>query len=65
LDGESAHRKASAYTGQHSAEKRGQISMPRAGFEPMILEFEWPNTKRSLDLANTEIGICEYQTVRN
>jgi len=34
LDGGSAHRKASTYTGQHNTEIRGHISMPRARFEP-------------------------------
>jgi hypothetical protein len=28
--------KASTYTEQHNTEKRGQISMPQAGFEPTI-----------------------------
>jgi len=29
-----AHRKVSAYAGQHSTQKRRHISMPQAGFEP-------------------------------
>jgi len=36
LDGGSARRKATTYTGQHNTEKRGHTSMPRAGFEPKI-----------------------------
>jgi hypothetical protein len=38
LDGESARRKASTYTGQHNTEKRGHTSMPRVGFQLTILE---------------------------
>jgi len=49
LDGRSARRKASAYTGQHSTDKPGHTSMPRAGFEPAIPVFEWPKTVRALD----------------
>jgi hypothetical protein len=36
LDEWSARRKASTYTGQHNTERRGQTSMPWAGFEPTI-----------------------------
>jgi hypothetical protein len=32
----SARRKASTYTGQHNTERRGQTSVPWAGFEPTI-----------------------------
>jgi len=36
----------STYTGQHNTEKRGHISMPRAGFEPAIPVFERSKTVR-------------------
>jgi hypothetical protein len=47
LDGGSARRKASTYTGQHNTEKRGHTSMPRVGFEPKIPVFERPKTVRA------------------
>jgi len=40
LDGGSARRKATTYTGEHNTQKRGHTSMPRAGFEIMIPVFE-------------------------
>jgi len=49
LDGESARRKASTYTGQHNTEKCGHTSMPRAGFEPTIPVFERSKTVRASD----------------
>jgi len=48
LDGGSARR-----TGQHNTEKRGHISMPRSGFEPIIPVFERWKTVRALDSATT------------
>jgi len=39
LDGGSARRKASTYTGQHNTGKRGHTSILRAGFEPPIPVF--------------------------
>jgi len=51
LDGGSARRKATTYTGQHNTEKRGHTSMPRAGFEPMIPVFERLKNVRALDRA--------------
>jgi len=36
LDGGSAPRKASTYTGQHNTEKREHTSMTRVGFQPTI-----------------------------
>jgi len=40
LDGGSASRKASTYTGQHNAEKHRHTCMLRAGFETTIPVFE-------------------------
>jgi hypothetical protein len=51
MDGRSALRKATTYTGQHNTEKRAHMSMPRAGFEPTIPAFEWLKTVRVLDRA--------------
>jgi hypothetical protein len=51
LDGGSAHRKATAYTGQHNIEKRGHKSIPQAGFEPTIPLFELLKTICSLNRA--------------
>jgi hypothetical protein len=48
LDGGSAHRKVTTYTGEHNSEKHGHISMPRAGFEPTIPVFERLKTARPL-----------------
>jgi hypothetical protein len=56
LDGGSARRKASTYTGQHNKEKRGHTSMPRAGFEPTIPMFERPKTVRASDHAAIGTG---------
>jgi len=59
LDGGSARRKATTYTGQHNTEKRGHTSMPRAGFEPTIPVFERSKTVRALDRA--VIGTGRYK----
>jgi len=56
LDGGSARRKATTYTGQHNTEKRGHTSMPRAGFEPMIPIFERSKTVRASDRAASGTG---------
>jgi len=48
LDGGSARRKATTYTGQHNTEKCGHTSMPQAGFEPTIPVFEQLKTVRLL-----------------
>jgi hypothetical protein len=53
LDGGSARRKASTYTGQHNTEKYGNTSMPRAGFETTIPVFERSKTVHALDSAAT------------
>jgi len=53
LDGGSARRKATTYTGQHNTEKRGHTSMPRAGFEPTITVFERSKSIRASDSAAT------------
>jgi hypothetical protein len=37
--------------------KRTQTSMPRVGFEPNFLVFEWAKTVHVLDLAATVIGV--------
>jgi hypothetical protein len=57
LDGGSAYRKASTYTGQHDTEKRGHTSMPRAGFEHAIPVFELSKTVGALDRAATGAGL--------
>jgi hypothetical protein len=57
LDGRSARRKATTYTGQHNTEKRGHTSMPGAGFERTIPEFERLKTGRDLDRATTGNGV--------
>jgi hypothetical protein len=49
LDGGSARRKASTYTGQHNTEKGGHTSMPREGFETAIPVFESSKTVCALD----------------
>jgi hypothetical protein len=51
LDGGSARREATPYTGQHNTEIRGHTSMPLAGFEPTIPLFERLKTVRALDRA--------------
>jgi len=56
LDGGSARRKATAYTGQHNTEKRGHTSMPRVGFEHTIPVFELSKTVRALDRESTGTG---------
>jgi hypothetical protein len=63
LDGGSAHRKASAYAGQHDQNKRIQISMPRVGFEPTIPAFERAKTVHALDRTASVIGTVNvYKT---
>jgi hypothetical protein len=47
LDGRSARRRASAYTGQHNTEKRRRTFMPQAGLEPAIPVFERSKTVRA------------------
>jgi len=56
LDGRSARRKVSIYTGQHNIEKPTHISMPRAGFKPTIPVFERSKTVRALDRAAIGTG---------
>jgi len=56
LDGGSARRKASTYTGQHNTEKRGHTSMARVEFEPTIPVFERPKTVRTSDRSAIGIG---------
>jgi hypothetical protein len=51
MDGRSARRKASTYTGQHNTEKCGHTSMLRAGLEPAIPVFERSQIVRALDRA--------------
>jgi hypothetical protein len=60
LDGGSACRKATTYTGQHNAEKRRNTFMPRAGIEPTIPEFERSKIVRTSDRAATGTGIYYY-----
>jgi hypothetical protein len=61
LDGESARRKVTTYTGQHNTEKRGHTSiMHRAGFEPTVPVFERLKTVRALDRAVTGTGWITY-----
>jgi hypothetical protein len=57
LDGRSVRLKATTYTGQNNTEKRGHTSMPRAGFEPMILVFGRFKTVRALDRAAIGTGV--------
>jgi hypothetical protein len=64
LDGGSARRKVTTYTGQHNTEKRGHTSMPRAGFEPTIPVFEWSNTVRALDRVAIRTAML-YISTRN
>jgi len=61
LDGGSAHRKATTYTGQHNTEKHGHRSMPRAGFEHTIPVLERLKTVRFLDRAATGTGWCIFK----
>jgi len=49
LDGGSARRKVSTYTGQHNTVKRGHTFMPRVGFEPTMSVFVWYKTARASD----------------
>jgi len=56
LDGGSARREASTYTGEHNTGKRGHTSMPQAGFELTIQVFERSKTVRALDRAVIETG---------
>jgi len=56
LNGVSARRKSTTYTGQHNTEKSGHTSMTRAGFEATIPMFEMWKTVRALDLAATGTG---------
>jgi hypothetical protein len=56
MDGGSARRKATTYTGHHNTEKRGHTSMLRAGFEHMIPVFERSKTVRALDRAAIGTG---------
>jgi hypothetical protein len=56
MDGGSARRKASTYTGQHNTEKHRHTSMPRAGFENAIPMFERPKTVLALDRAAIGTG---------
>lgn len=49
LDGETALRKASTYTGQHNRENCGHTSVHNVGFEPTIPLFEWSKTVHVLD----------------
>jgi len=56
LNGGSAHRKATTYTGKHNTEKRGHTSMPRAGFKPTIPLFERSKAVRALDRAVIQTG---------
>jgi hypothetical protein len=44
----SAHRKPGTYTEQHNTQKRGHMSVPGAGFEPMIPVFELSEIARPL-----------------
>jgi hypothetical protein len=62
LDGGSAHRKATTYTGQHNTEKRGHTFMPRARFESTIPVFERVKTMRALDRAAIGTGRKELKT---
>jgi len=56
LDGKSVRRKATTYTGRHDTEKRGHISMPRAGIEPKIPVFKLSKTVRTSDYAVFRTG---------
>jgi len=60
LDGGSAKRKASTYTGQHNTDKRRHTSMPRARFEPAIPDFERSKAVRALDRALIGTGTTVY-----
>jgi hypothetical protein len=65
LDGGSARRKASTYTGQRNTEKRGHILMPREEFEPTIPVFERPNTVRASDSEAIKTLIVSYKIYYN
>jgi len=56
LDGVSARRKASAYTGQHNTEKRGHISIPERDSNPRFV-FERLKTVRALGCAAVGAGV--------
>jgi hypothetical protein len=51
LDGGSARRKASTYTGQPNKKMQTHTSMPRARIEPTIPMFELPKTESTLECA--------------
>jgi hypothetical protein len=55
LDGDSARRKATNYTGQQTQNKLRQTTMPWVGFEPIIPTFERAKTFHALDRAATVI----------
>jgi hypothetical protein len=57
LDGGTAHRKATTYTGEHKTEKREYTSMPRARFEPTIPVLERSKTVRASDGAAIRTGL--------
>jgi hypothetical protein len=51
--------KASVYTGQHNTETQKQISMPRAGFKPMILVTKRPpGPVIKVKLTNIKFACC-------
>jgi len=54
LEGGSARRQTTIYTGQQNTEKRGHTSMPPEGFEPMLPVFQRLKTVRALH--RTAIG---------
>jgi len=56
MDGGSARRKASTYTGQHNTEKCGHTSMTRAEFETTTPVSERSKTERASDRAATGTG---------
>jgi hypothetical protein len=55
--GEQPCRETATYTGQQKQKKRGQVSMPRVGFEPTIPVFEQTKTFRVLDRAATVVSV--------
>jgi hypothetical protein len=65
MEGGSARHKgwtrAALNTGQHKQNNSTQTTIPQAGFEFTILEFEWEKTIYALDRSGTVIGNCSFQ----
>jgi hypothetical protein len=63
LGGGSARRKAATFTQNNTNTEKTQISMLRAGFEPMIPVFEQAKTAHGIDRAATVIGFTVHKMI--